>query len=201
MRKKTRQFKNYILMTIAVIFISAAAFIKNTYTLANDYTITIHGTSNLHDWEEKVELVSGDGEVIWNTDKSFDLNKINIRLNVKSIKSTEGSIMDHNTYKALKADVHPEIVFTLTNPIKAINLESHEKLFSVKGNLTIAGIIKPIDMQVNLFMEEHRKMTFEGSKTIKMADYGIEPPTALLGTLKTGDEVTIHFKTNFMVTN
>ncbi|MBC7488597.1 MAG: YceI family protein [Cytophagaceae bacterium] len=201
MKEKTRQFKNYILMIIAIIFISAAAFIKNTYTLTKDYAITIHGTSNLHEWDEKVEIVSGNAEVIWNTDKSFDLNKIDIRFNVKSIISEEGSIMNHNTYKALKADNNPDIIFTLTNPIEAIKLEAHEKSFTVKANLTIAGVTKPIDMQVHLFMEERRKMTFEGSKKIKMTDYGIEPPTALLGTLKTGDEVTIHFKTNFMVSN
>ena len=37
-------------------------------------------------------------------------------------------------------------------------------------------------------------ITFSGSKKIKMTDYKLKPPTALLGTLTTGDEVDIHFQ-------
>ena len=32
---------------------------------------------------------------------------------------------------------------------------------------------------------------------MKMTDYGIEPPKALLGTIKTGDDIKIIFKTVF----
>ena len=37
-------------------------------------------------------------------------------------------------------------------------------------------------------------VSLEGEKTFNMTDYGIEPPTALFGTITTGDEVTIKFK-------
>ena len=37
-------------------------------------------------------------------------------------------------------------------------------------------------------------ITFNGSKKLKMTDYGIKPPTALLGTMTTGDEVEIVFQ-------
>jgi hypothetical protein len=56
-------------------------------------------------------------------------------------------------------------------------------------------------MQVKVFMPSTGQLAFEGSQTIKMTDYGITPPTALFGTLKTGDEITITFKTNFTSTN
>ena len=32
-----------------------------------------------------------------------------------------------------------------------------------------------------------------GAYPMKMTDFGIEPPTALLGTMTTGDDVTINF--------
>jgi len=34
---------------------------------------------------------------------------------------------------------------------------------------------------------------FEGSHTMLQTDFGVDPPTALLGRLKTGDEVTVRF--------
>jgi len=34
----------------------------------------------------------------------------------------------------------------------------------------------------------------KGSVPIKMTDYGIKPPTALFGRLKTGDDVKVNFE-------
>jgi len=35
-----------------------------------------------------------------------------------------------------------------------------------------------------------------GSYKFKMSSFGIDPPRAMLGTIRTGDEVTIKFKIN-----
>ncbi len=190
-------FKSFLLIT-ATALLTSAGTVVNIYTLSKSYTVSIHGTSNLHDWDENVVTVTGDGSVDWNGDASFDLNALNIKMDVHSIKSTEGSMMDKNTYKALKADDHPEITFALLTPVKAIPVGSHT--IAAKINLSIAGVTKAIDMSVTAVATAHGNIEFEGTKTIKMTDYGVKPPVALLGTMRTGDDITIHFKTVFAVT-
>jgi len=196
-----RQYKNLLIALIAFTFIGAVIPGKNTYTLSKGYTVTIHGTSNLHDWDETVGTVTGNGVVDWNTDGSFDLGTMNIKMEVHSIKSTEGSAMNNNTYKALKADNAPEIIFALITPVKSIPAGGSGHDIAAKVNLTIAGETKAIDMTVSAIAQGQGSITFEGSKTIKMTDYGIKPPVALFGTMKTGDEITIHFKTVFVKSN
>ena len=169
------------------------------YTLLNDHSVTIHGTSNLHDWDETVSHVSGDALVNVNTDKSVNLHALNITMEVRSIKSEQGSVMNKNTYKALKADQNPSILFLLTSPVTSIPLSAAERIISVKGNLTIAGATRAVDMKGTIRMNDLSGFTFEGSQVIKMSDYGVEPPEALLGTLKTGNEIIIRLKTNFKV--
>ena len=120
-------------------------------------------------------------------------------MEVRSIKSDMGAIMNSNTYKALKADSNPQIIFSLTSPVKSLQVISNGKMISAKGNLTIAGVVKAIDIQVKISMPKHGKLIFEGSQIIQMTDYGIKPPVALFGTLKTGNEITIHFTTNFLI--
>ena len=107
--------------------------------------------------------------------------------------------MDNNTYKALKADKNPEIIFILLTPIMAIKPISQQETISAKGTLFIAGVKRPIDMQVKVFMKEQNKLTFEGTYKIKMTDYKIDPPGAFFGTLKTGNEIELNFKTNFIL--
>ena len=196
-----KSIKYIFLFAVNMLFTNATVSTKESYTLAKDYSVTIHGTSNLHAWDEKVETVSGDGIINRNTDGSFDLTTLHIKMNVHSIKSDMGSIMNNNTYKALKADANPDISFALINPIASIQPTSTGKTLSAKGTLTIAGVSNPVDMQVKISMQEKGKLAFEGSQTIKMTDYNINPPTALFGTLKTGNEITIRFKTNFLITN
>lgn len=197
MKKYTRLFQLIFLSIIPVLLISATDTSEKKYTLSDDFSVTINGTSNLHNWDEKVETVTGDAAVKWNADKSFDLNKISIKMDVHSIKSHEGSAMNNNTYKALKGDANPQIIFTLDAPLKSIKDNSAESDVTTNGSLTIAGVKKTVNIKVKIMMQKNSLLAFEGSETIKMTDYNIKPPTALFGTLKTGDEITIHFKTNF----
>jgi polyisoprenoid-binding protein YceI len=124
---------------------------------------------------------------------------MDIKMEVRSIKSTEGSMMNNNTYKALKADNDPEISMVLMNQIKSVKLSG--PAVSSRINLTIAGVTKAVDMPVTATGQKNGNVVFEGSKSIKMTDYGITPPVALFGTMKTGDEITIHFKTEFTAGN
>lgn len=200
MTTKRNPFKIIWLAAIVFLFTGAVVPVKNSYTLAES-KVTIHGTSNLHDWDQKVGTVSGDGIVSWNKDESFDLEAINIKLEVHSIKSDNGSVMDNKTYEALKADDHPQIIFILTTPVKSIQAKSKEKIISASGRLTIAGVTKPVVMQVKVFMKDQKTLAFEGSQVIKMTDYNVAPPTAFFGTMKTGNEITLQFKTSFKSTN
>ncbi|MES2681253.1 MAG: YceI family protein [Bacteroidota bacterium] len=189
-------FAKIFLLLAAFTFVSART-VKNQYVLTKDYSVTIHGTSNLHAWDETVGSVSGNGTIIPNSDGSFDLEAINIKMEVRSIKSNKGSVMNNNTYKALKADDHPQIIFSISSPVKSVQINTVEKAITAKGHLTIAGVTKPVNMQVKIVMLPKGKLLFEGSQSIKMTDYNIKPPTALLGTVKTGNEITIRFKTSF----
>jgi polyisoprenoid-binding protein YceI len=191
-------FKNFL--PVAALFMIAACPVSETCTMSKDYTVTIHGTSNLHSWDEKVGTVTGSGAITPNSDGSFDIDAINLKMEVHSIKSDMGPAMNNNTYKALKADANPEITLALSAPVKTIKAGLPAVSFSAKCNLTIAGVTKPVNMQVKISMPQKATMQFEGTQTIKMTDYGVTPPVALFGTLTTGDDITISFKTSFAVT-
>ena len=195
-----KYIKIFFVIAIAIASISARFITqgKNTYTLSNVYSVTINGTSNLHDWNEKAEGATGDAILTNKTNGSIELNAVNIKINVRSIKSSEGSsMMDNNTYAALKADHYPEITFALSTPILSDANPLKDKIVPVKGDLTIAGVRRPIEMQVKLSMEPNGTIAFSGSYILKMSDYNIKAPTALFGTIKTGDAITIQFKSTF----
>jgi hypothetical protein len=170
---------------------------QDNYSIST-YTVTIDGTSNLHNWNENVEKVSGKGVVKWGSGNEFTFHSFNIVMEVNSIKSTEGSTMNNKTYKALKSDKFPQISFLLIDPVNAIPQGASAHTATAKGTLTIAGVTKVVDMPIKISEDANKKITVEGTQKVKMSDYGIKAPTAVLGMLKTGDVITISFKAAFI---
>jgi hypothetical protein len=57
----------------------------------------------------------------------------------------------------------------------------------------MAGTTKNIDMTVKAKILPNGDIQLIGSKKINMTEFGMKPPTAVLGTIKVGPEVTINF--------
>jgi hypothetical protein len=62
----------------------------------------------------------------------------------------------------------------------------------------LAGVTKRISVPFT-GVQAGDKVSINGSKELKMSEFNIKPPTAMLGTLKTGDQVTVAFQLNFQV--
>ena len=103
--------------------------------------------------------------------------------------------MDNNTYKALRADQHEHITFLLTSAT-VTPIDTNTFTIRSKGNLTIAGTTKNIEVIAKAVLHE-KGVIVTGSKKLKMTDYNINPPTALLGTVKTGNDITVKFSLMF----
>jgi polyisoprenoid-binding protein YceI len=171
--------------------------VKSTYTLTKSYSVIILGTSNLRTWRDTVGTVTGDMVADLNEDGSLNLHAIHIKMEVCSIKSNIGTALDNKTYRALKSDKNPEILFLFDAPVKVMQVNSGDKPLSLKGYLTLAGVCRPVTMQVNVLTLVQGRLQFEGSQAISMTDYGVKPPTVLFGAIKAHSQIKILFKTNF----
>lgn len=187
-----------------IIFLSVTVFSFLFVSAQSNYKITaaknmIKGTSSLHDWQCVVE--KQDGSATINTAGTLKITALNIRFIVKSIKSVKedgkyyDESMDKNAYKALSAEAFPEIVYTL---VSTSNVKTSGKTttLTATGNLTIAGKTNKITFPVKAIVNGNN-VTFTGATKFKMSLFGIKPPTALLGTIKTGDEITIVMNTTY----
>jgi polyisoprenoid-binding protein YceI len=159
-------------------------------------TVIVNGTSNLHDWETNVTNFDGELTAQTNSDNLIEgITLLNVNFYAKSFNSGK-SLMDNKTYDALKADTYPLINFTLTS-VTDKKLINKVQQFTALGYLTIAGATKPVSLVALSTIGANSEVYFQGTKTIDMTQFGVNPPTALLGTLTTGKDVTITFKLYF----
>jgi polyisoprenoid-binding protein YceI len=110
---------------------------------------------------------------------------------VKALKCGHGG-MDDNMYKALKADDAPEISYIMAT-FDAVPGEADDFTLKTTGTLSVAGKENKLAMDVVATRLPDGTVKATGVVPIKMTDYGIKPPTAIFGTLRTGDEVKVNF--------
>src|SRR5690625_1767492 len=103
--------------------------------------------------------------------------------------------MDKNTYKALKTNRNKSIKFTYTKTNSLNKTANNTYSVVVQGTLEIAGTKKSTDLSFDL-IKGSNGYTIKGSKEIHMPEYKVDPPTAMLGTIKTGEDVTINYNIN-----
>lgn len=185
-----KSFFSKLIPLIVVVFFSLSTNLQAQYKVsAASGSISIDGTSTIHDWTETVESFTGTWNLEMVDGKISKISTAKIVAEVKSIKSGKSG-MDDNTYKALKAKQHPQITYSL----KSYAIQGSD--VTLTGNLTIAGVTKTIKFTAKYAIVDG-VINFKGSHTFKMTDFGIDPPTAVMGTIKTGDEVTVRFDLNF----
>lgn len=182
------------LFYITTLFVGLFSFqvaTSQTYVLNNSSSeLEVQGTSSLHDWEITAEEQSGDAEI--ENSEDFTIKTLSFSVKAESLKSGKSG-MDKNTYKALNTNKYKTIDFNLTSVSKIEKISENSFKATVKGDLTISGSKQSISLTLNLKLDGS-KLLVEGEKPLKMTDFGIEPPKALLGTIKTGDAIKIIFK-------
>ncbi len=174
------------------LFFSIVTLAQSPFALDNvSSKISILGTSTLHDWESDVEEIEGEINLDFDGNKLQSLNNLILTVTVKSIKSGKSG-MDKNTYNALNEKKHPQITYQLSS-VESITAND----LKVNGELSIAGVTKTKEL-ISQYVIEDRSVVFNGAITFNMTEFDIKPPTALMGTIKTGDEITIEYDVIFM---
>ena len=162
--------------------------------------VSIAGTSNVHDYTAsstavrvtRVQFAEGvPGPDFWTriADPGA-VEAFEIAIPAATLASDKEGL-DKNMHKALKAKEHPEITFRL------LRLEPRP---GTPGALRGIGILRVagVEREVTLDLTTARRdagLLVSGRVALLMTDFGITPPTAMLGMLKTDPKVTITFET------
>jgi polyisoprenoid-binding protein YceI len=181
-----KRFKFYLFLLLFVPLLSIG---QTQYQLSPESDFKIVGTSTLHDWE----MVSNQskGKAYFDVDKGVIQSAKDVKVSIpaQSLKSGKNA-MDKNAYAALKTDQHKEIQFELSS----LTRKGNE--YEAVGLFEIGGVKKKVNLPVQI-QTVGQKIKVSGKYPFNLTDYQIDPPTAVLGTIKTGNAVTVHFQLFF----
>lgn len=187
------------LAIIAMIGIANIGYTQAIYRIqgSKDVAMKLSGTSTVHDWEMNAEKATGEAHFHFKSNGELQsVDFLTFVLAVKDLKS-DSKGLNKNAYKALKSNKYKNIQYKLSS--STVSSEKGRYLVKAKGKLTIAGVTNDIVMDVHLVVNKNGAITGKGSYKMNMTDYKVDPPTFLLGAMKTGDAVTLDFSANYKI--
>ncbi|MFD2533311.1 YceI family protein [Gracilimonas halophila] len=181
-----------ILITLILSLSTMTLYAQNYSIVVDESEVIIDGTSNVHDWESKAEQFSGTATIEIEDDSLISsISALEFNVVVDGIKSGKGG-MDNKTYDALNKKKHPNINFVLS---EVTNISANT--LTANGELTISGVTKTIQMEVEYEILPDGSVLFKGTQPITMTDYDVDPPKAMFGAIKAGADVEVIFDAKF----
>ncbi len=151
----------------------------------------IYGNSTLYEWASDINEIRFKGFLEVGEDTlNYHFKDAELIIPVKSIVSKDGQIVDQKTYKALKADLNPEIIYSFKQAKLEIGHPDSVTVIS-KGKLLIAGNTKTVSVVARGKILKNGKLHLQVCEKLKMTDFKIKPPTLLLGTIKADNDLML----------
>lgn len=169
-------------------------------SLSPDSRVWLEGDSTLHPFSSTATAVDfslrveGKGAGLDEALASGAAAALTLRIPVAGLKSGHAGL-DKNLRKALKADAHPDIVFTLSK----YELQEGGAALEMVGELRIAGAARPVAVGADLERAGGR-LAAEGRVDLSMSDFGVKPPSLMMGAIKVADRVAVKYRLELRAT-
>lgn len=154
--------------------------------------VSLEGTSSLHAYTASTAAVriivmeiggTPTGELFDHVLQPGGLKTFEVVIPAGSLSSPKEGI-DKNMHKALQVEAHPDIRFRLRG------LESADGAYRATGWLTIAGVEKEVVLNLQV-QRKGTTLAVTGGTDLLMTDFGVKPPKAMLGMIRTDPKVHI----------
>ena len=155
----------------------------------------INGTSTVRSFEcaatsFETDIQSAPGSVAALASGEKVVTAVKVTVPAAMLDCKNGTMNEH-MLKALKAKTSPDIVFSLASYDLA--READALRITLTGQLTLGGVEKPVTIVTTAKEEGEGALRVTGTHEVRMKEFGLKPPTLMLGTMKVDEKVKVSF--------
>ncbi len=161
-----------------------------------DSFVRVEGDSTLHGWDAESDSFTISVDPV-HPFKGHDLapgdrweGSMEFELHADTLTSGRRGL-DRQMHASLLADEHPVIDFTLLSA-EIQETKDDAMVLMIEGDMTCAGVTRTKQIDVTISLEEDA-LIMSGRKEMKMSDFDIDPPRAMLGAIRAADEIEVSF--------
>lgn len=155
----------------------------------------INGSSTVRSFEcaatsFATDIQSAPGSIAALTSGEKVVTTVEVTIPAAKLDCKNGTMNEH-MLKALKAKANPDIVFKLETYDLAPQNDGLR--ITMNGQLTLGGVSKPVTIAAAAKPEADGGLRVAGTHEVRMTEFGLKPPTLMLGTMKVDEKVKVSF--------
>jgi hypothetical protein len=202
--------KHIVLKSLAIVALTGSRLPAQSFIRASvpvtplrlsvrpDSRLWLEGSSNVRDWRCDATTLDAaidvDGGMLHAGAASSVARLRRVQVRVPTHALTCGrSQMDNIMYKALHVDDAPDCRQIVGRFEVVSTAGDANQSLVMQGTLRIAGRERIVRVPVELEEQRDGTMRAQGALPILMTDYGITPPRALFGVLRTENRIVVKF--------
>lgn len=176
--------------------VGGTAMAQAGLTVLPESRVILNGRSNVNSWSCATSTFQtsygldstdqADAAVV----RAKSVTRLTVTVPVRSLDCGRAR-MNADMFKALKADAFPEIRYVLRSyEVEPPQADTDSFTVNSVGELTVAGVTRRVDIQVK-GARDGGEVRGTGAARILMTDFGIKPPTAFLGAIRTRNAIDV----------
>ena len=119
------------------------------------------------------------------------VSTIEVTVPAEKLDCHNGTMNEHMR-KALKAKEFPTVVFRAAS--YDLSRTGESVAVTLNGSLTLGGLEKPITVKAQAKPGPDGTLIVSGTREVRMTEFGLKPPTLMLGTMKVDEKITVGFE-------
>lgn len=194
--------KSILTSALTLLFLVGSLAAQDIELRLNDtFEMNIDGDANVRSWDAEITKIEGKmvladiEEISIEELRPEHIKELTITIPVEEIDS-DSRRLTRNLHDYLKADDYPEITFML-NRVESIEIENGTAVITAEGVINAAGKDHTTTMTTTASLNGDGTINFSGEQELLMTSFDIDPPTAVMGTVRARDEIVISYNVNF----
>ena len=181
-----------VAICIAALALTAVSTQGQQKFRSEDLVVQVKGAASTGQWEIKSDKGQLETILGLTNSKITGLYSLWFTVDCESLQSDE-STLTKNAHKALKSSANEQINFVLSSAkVKEVTGGVYD--MNCHGFLTISGVEKETDLKVTCKVNDDKSYTCSGSKKLKMSEFDIKLPPAVMNNLKPADDIEIFYQ-------
>jgi hypothetical protein len=184
-----------------LIFLFSSGFIMSDATLVHRFIVlptsklSIDGKTNVNSFTCAIAKYAGTDTLVLH-EGGKNVRPVFVKGSVALDASTFDcgmAIMTSDFRKTIQSDVYPAIVIDFISFERTPTYKPGEENFKCILKISLAGVTRVFEVDCYIETKPNGLIHLQGGRQFAFADFGLKPPTRMMGTIKVQEDLKVQF--------